>query len=256
MSDFSARRRIAGRLLLGAAAVVALPLTASVSYAAVEADVQDVPLPPSAPAAPLPPAAPAAPLPPDAPEAPEEVRVFKFVHRGADGDVAAKDGEDVHVFRFRREGDGPMPDGERHIFRFENDRELTAEQKQRFEEMAKRYQGRDWEEFAEKQAEMAIRMAELHKTAPIVETDCDGDDKDTTTRSWTDKDGRQRIVICERNIERMAARSAEQALRGAAMGLRQARSSIASNRQIDAEIRDEILEDLDEEIQRIERGES
>jgi hypothetical protein len=37
--------------------------------------------------------------------------------------------------------------------------------------------------------------------------------------------------------------------------LRQARTAIATNRAIDDEVRREILEDLDEEIERIERGE-
>jgi len=57
--DASPRRRMAGRLLVGAGAL-ALPLTASISYAAVQADA----VAPALPAPPAPPAWPAAPQPP------------------------------------------------------------------------------------------------------------------------------------------------------------------------------------------------
>ncbi|WP_435417413.1 M56 family metallopeptidase [Parerythrobacter aurantius] len=67
MSDISARRRWAGRSLLLAGAL-ALPLTASVTYAE---DADLAPEAPEAPEAPLAPSAPAAPEAPEAPEPPE-----------------------------------------------------------------------------------------------------------------------------------------------------------------------------------------
>lgn len=74
MDQTNTKRRIAGKVLLGAA-VVALPMTASISYAASEAPL--APLPPVAtsaafapPAAPEAPGAPGAPAAPEAPEAP------------------------------------------------------------------------------------------------------------------------------------------------------------------------------------------
>ena len=56
MSDISPRRRLLGRLLLAGGAI-AVPLTASVSYAAAEAQtVEEIELPPSVAAPPPPPA--------------------------------------------------------------------------------------------------------------------------------------------------------------------------------------------------------
>lgn len=256
MSDISRRRRIAGRLLLGTAAI-ALPLTASVSYAAgtpdeiesvdVAPSVAAVPAPPAAPAAPLPPAAPLAPDAPVAPEAP----------------VAPKAEKNVQVFKIKRK-DGA--DGEQ-VFAIRADHKLSEAQRRKFEEMGKKFASEDWEKFAERQAKMAEKMAEsqaqwtirlrdmdkeiaahmasVEDHMPLVEERCD--DKGTTTREWTDDKGRKHIMICEREIQRVAMNSA-------AMGLRQARASIAANREMSADVRDEVLQELDAEIERIESG--
>lgn len=64
MDQPSPRRRLIGRLLIGAGAL-ALPLTASITYAAVSADAPEPPAPPAAPTAPEAPAAPEAPSAPD-----------------------------------------------------------------------------------------------------------------------------------------------------------------------------------------------
>lgn len=69
MSDPTPRRRMAGRALL-CAGLLALPLTASISYAASES-IAAVPQPPQPPEPPAPPAAPPVPVPPSAPDAPE-----------------------------------------------------------------------------------------------------------------------------------------------------------------------------------------
>ena len=92
MSDISTRRRWSGRLLIGASAL-ALPLTASISYAREEPLAPPAaPIAPSAPAALEAPLAPLPPLPPAAPSAGEGkhriVRVERIV--GEDGKVTER----------------------------------------------------------------------------------------------------------------------------------------------------------------------
>ena len=122
MSDISRRRRILGRLLFGAAAV-AVPLTASVSYAQSEPSaVEEVDVAPSVAAA------------PDAPEVRRDVRVIR-IDRDGDADSEAPEGEkDVFVYRLHRDGDAPLAEGERRMI-FREQRELSEEQRKRFEEM-------------------------------------------------------------------------------------------------------------------------
>lgn len=78
----SLRRQVAGKAGF-AAAVLALPLTATITYAEASAAVEEVPVPPSVaataevPEPPLPPAAPEAPLPPEAPAAPEVKEIMR-----------------------------------------------------------------------------------------------------------------------------------------------------------------------------------
>ena len=254
MSEVSRRRRLAGRMLLGTAAI-ALPLTASISYAAGQPErIESVELAPSAAAPPAPPAPPAAPLAPDAPAAPE-----------APAAPAAPAAPEVRVIKIQRSGDDG-DDGVPHVFVMRSDSSLTAEQRKHFDEMAKKLDSEDWADFAEKQAdmaekqaemaekraEMAEKMAEKHAAwveanMPVIEQRCD--DKGSTTKQWTDDKGRKHVMICERQIQRLANRSA-------AMGLRQARESIAHNPDISVDVRNEVLQELDAEISRIEREDS
>lgn len=97
MSDISKTRRWGGRAMLLAGAL-ALPLTASISYA------ETVPAPPVPPSAELPPAPPAPPAPPKAPTAP-----LAWTQEGGSGETAgtAEDGETerrVIIERDAREG--------------------------------------------------------------------------------------------------------------------------------------------------------
>ena len=73
-------------------------------------------------------------------------------------------------------------------------------------------------------------------------------DSDEPVSQSTLPDGRRRIVICERAIERMA----EGAVRQALGGLRQARNAIARNTEMSASVKAEVLDDLDQEIARLE----
>ncbi len=83
MSEPTKTNRLIGRLLIGAG-IIALPLTASVTYAA-----SDAPTPPP------PPAAPDAPTPPDAPDAPQvQTKVIMIHADGKHGDQAMMMGDD------------------------------------------------------------------------------------------------------------------------------------------------------------------
>lgn len=239
MTEVSASRRRLGRGLLAGGAL-ALPLTASVSYAA---GAQDSPVQPVAVAAsdapPAPPVPPVSPRAPDAPEAPlppapphTEKRVFKLQH---DGDRS--DAEDL----------GP---GEHHMMVMRVDGPMSAEQKKHFEQMRKEWEkkgaewqkkGVEWQRMAREQRSFALAGV------PEVSTECDKAG-DNGTRSWTDDSGRQHVVVCERIIRR----NADMAEAQARMNFRSAREAIAHNNEISATVRDEVLAELDKEIARLE----
>ncbi|MCC6926925.1 M56 family metallopeptidase [Novosphingobium sp.] len=91
MTQPKSHERLLGRLLLGAA-VLALPLTASISYAA-----QDAPEPPAPPAAPAAPEAPAA---PDAPKIQKTTKIMIVDH----SDGAGHDDKTLHTRVIERGG--------------------------------------------------------------------------------------------------------------------------------------------------------
>ncbi|MXP40877.1 hypothetical protein GRI75_04360 [Altererythrobacter soli] len=226
ISDISPRRRLLGRLLLAGGAIT-VPMTASISYAAAEVQpLEQVPLPPSAAAPPAPLAAPEAPEAPAAPEAPEapalsaaedKLRIRRIVRESAEGDHPRT----VRHVELRREP-------------------LSEEQRQRLEAMNEEMEDLR-KELAGKQVEMrahALAMAEVRHNVPEVVERCDSDEP---VSHVTLSDGRQRIVICARAIER-------QARDGARSGLRQARSAVARSTGMSASAKAEVLRDLDEEI--------
>ena len=237
MSDISPRRRLLGRLLLAGGAI-AVPLTASVSYAQSEPSaVEEVDVAPSVAAA------------PDAPEVRRDVRVVR-IDRDKDADSDAPEGEkDVFVYRLHRDGDAPLAEGERRMI-FREQRELSEEQRKRFEEMGKEWEkkGAEWAaragEFEALGREHEARALALAERMPRVIERCD-EGSEGVTETVDDK-GKRTIVICERRIERHAKL-------GALSGLRGARAMIAGNRELSAEVRNEILQELDSEIERIER---
>lgn len=265
MADVSRRRRLLGRSLLVAGGL-ALPLTATISYAQAEA--------PEAPRAPAAPEAPEAPLAPDGPVLHRMVVVD--IEGGADPDdpslhtrTVESDGRTIVLKTDRELSDAearerveralrtmpridvavappappaptapPAPAG-----RFE----WSEEQEAAFEK-----QWEDWGEQMEKwgeefgkahaaQAEAHARQVEvLARVAPEVVESCAGEPA-TVTRHERTSDGRQRIVICQRVAKRQAL-----------AGLRNARNTIARDRNIDPDVRDDVLDDLDSEIERIE----
>ncbi|WP_095011184.1 M56 family metallopeptidase [Tsuneonella mangrovi] len=231
MTEISRRRRIAGRLLVATAAL-ALPLTASFSYA--EAQVNDPPAPPPAPAAPAAPAAPEAPPAPElvptpptppappevapAPEAPQaakvhEVRKIVFVD---------KDGK-------RQEWDSKKFDQEMQKMQIE----LKNHNVDRREIEIQVRQARADAEQARADADQAMREAMADQK--VFMADCNG-----KQQTWTDKDGRKVERIC---IKQVMASALE--------GIRQAREEIANDNDMSDSVRKQVLESLDREIARM-----
>jgi bla regulator protein BlaR1 len=243
MSEITPRRRWLGRGLVALGAL-ALPLTASISYSTASAQASEPPAPPASPLPPGAPSAPDAPLAPAAPAAAEEQQVRTFVLRreGTDGEPV------VRQFTLRRDGDAPLPPMPPSVpefqFRaFEHGEAHDPEFEARMEEF-----GREMAEWAEQYAaEMdgqALAWAEAGRNAPEVVESCDPADR----RATVTPNGRPRVVLCQREIR-------NHAVAGARAGLRGARAAIAGNREMSAEVRDEILRDLDTEIGRLEREE-
>ncbi|MCP5396547.1 MAG: hypothetical protein H6918_07430 [Sphingomonadaceae bacterium] len=235
MSDISPRRRFAGKALL-AGAVIALPLTASISYAEDAAPV--APLAPSAPAVP---AAPAAPQPPAAPVAPA-----LWTQVAAE---APEDGEKrVVVIKVEDQqddgADEKRMDRREHRIVLKNGEKLSAEQRA---ELEKEY-GIDIdaiEKDAKAEAKMAqreVRVARMEfrgkdGAKPIkimVRCESDGDDM---VNEWVDEDGNKHIAICKTQV-------AAQAL----AGLKEARKAIANDLKLEADVRAKALQAIDEKI--------
>ena len=250
MSDITRRRRWLGHGLIAGGAL-ALPLTASISYSA----TAQVPEPPSPPAElPGPPAAPAAPLPPAAPEAGER-QVQTFVLR-REGGAESERPATVRRFSLQRDGDlpavapvppvppaPPMPSFEFHGWANPEDPEFEARMEEfgrQMEEWGKKFgeeYARHWEQWGEQQREQALALADRQRGQAMAQAERQREQ----ALAQADRQREQALALAAR--QRTAARSS----------LRQARDSIARNRVISEDVRTEILEDLDREIERIER---
>ncbi len=230
MSERSHRRRWFGRSLIGASAL-ALPLTASISYAAAETRFSS-PLPP---APPQPVAAPVAPLPP-APAEALAAGEFSAVAHADNGRLLPLSTPAVPSPPAPPLPPvpplPPMPQAEvqgvspHHPEFAERMEEFGRAMEEWGEALGKRYaaQAEAWAEAAE-------------RNAPEVVESCDPNVR-LEARS---QDGRPRVVICRRDVQ-LAASS----------GLRSARVAIAGNGHISADIRAQIVEDLDRQIARME----
>lgn len=238
MTDMSTRRRWAGRGML-AAALVALPLTASISYA--ESTAPLPPAPPAAPPATEVPQAPSAPDAPAAPEAPEAPSHWE-VHTDSsapDADGARKvivireekvDGDGkrkVQVSRYTTSTEGEYPDKEEMA-------KMMAEVRRELADADK--------EVAEAMEEHRIALAmvkdgEGHPT--VVEVKCDGKDRSS---DWTTKDGKWVIKICKTQI-----------MASAVTGLREARAELARDGELPDNVRAEVLRELDAKIKEWEK---
>jgi len=237
---------------LFAALVIAVPATATVSYAAVETP-QDAPLPPAPPAAAVPPAVPAAPeapqppalpampgapeppqapqppVPPAPPAAPEgldrqtRIEIRKTVTR--DADQARAEGEQA-----RAEGERMRADAER---------------------MAREAMARA------PQVEQQVSADGKRRTIRIVTRTEDGKshvEKLMTLDNSCPADSQEARSQASANGTQVAVRICTGKPASVARALRSARASIASDRNLDAEVRADILSDLDQQIAEADRN--
>lgn len=249
MSDISPRRRLLGRALV-AGGLLALPLTASISYASPEA--------------------PEVAAEEAQPEAIKRKQVIIIDHPdGASPDDASlhtktitRDGktivfksseplDDAEVERriataeasraeaeamFEREG--AVRDERRIVMRHETDlseaerARLRAELSQSMKEMEiDLAEARDMQRLA-----MIEMRRELDGELSRIDIDC----KDSAARTGKHKDGKNVMVLCRTNV-----------MASALVGLRQAREEIARDKDITGEARAEVLRALDEQIARL-----
>ena len=245
MSDLSPRRRMAGRALLGAG-LLALPLTASISYAASESapEVAEPPAPPAPPAAPD---APEPPLPPEAPEAPEpptvivlggeaagDTEVTERVWTDADGKerrlrMVFRAAPDAQVLARRIEG-APAGDPAEHEEMMAALREGLAEADRALADLP----GTIAEAMASADAANAAAGA---MPRVIVKQECKPGSEEVS--ETTTRNGTQVISICQKRVFVSARR-----------GLEEARAEIANDKDIPEDTRKEILKTLDRQIAR------
>ncbi len=273
MNDVSPRRRLASRLTIGAA-VIALPLTATISYAAADAEA---PLPPLALAPPAPPQAPGAPRPPEAPLAPEAEQVElqqELAEVEREIDEVQDELREVEV-EVRRELDEMAEHEEHRVVSARNLRALTAKERAEIKSALKvaKLEAREKarineaikarklsaEDRAEIHLALAESMKELHlqlgeqgelrksirlsiesakNGVPTVVTKCGTHHE--IGESEVGADGRTRIFVCESKVNKLALDS-----------VRDARKSIAKDKSLDAETKAEVLRSLDAEIAKL-----
>lgn len=242
MSQFSFRRRLAGRALL-AAGVLALPLTASITYAASEA-AQIAPEPPAPPA---PPSAPDAPTPPEAPEAPKVMMIIDtetgtVVDGEGDANVVVtervergEDGKERKVRIVRRLAPGQTELSEAEQAEMEKElREGLAEADKALADMPRILE----EALAEAEVARGEAAKAGAKARVVVRRHCRPGSTESA-ETTQNADGTSTVLVCERH-----------AYASARSGLQEARDEIAANRDIPEETRKRILKELDSAIAR------
>ncbi|OZA93079.1 MAG: hypothetical protein B7X57_06200 [Erythrobacter sp. 34-65-8] len=233
MTDISPRRRLLGRLLL-AGGLLALPLTASISYA--EGN--------QAPAAPLVGLVPAAPVASDAPAAPLLLQ--------AGGEIAAEAPEDserverkVIVIK-RKDGEsdsqrapGVSLDENRRIIILDG-KGLSEEERARLHTELDGKMLKMEGDLAEARKDRRIAMIEMRRSVGEEMSRIDVDCKDAAGQGgWQEKDGRKVMVLCRTNVTASAS---------VLSGLREAREALARDQNLTGEVRAEVLKALDDQI--------
>ncbi|VWX55078.1 M56 family metallopeptidase [Novosphingobium sp. 9U] len=260
-NDVPERHRLLGRSLF-AVSIVAVPLTASVTYAAQEAE--DSVLEPAVPASAVDPQAFVAPVTPQAgvTERTASTQGDEGRHRWVQQEAVTRDGTTVHVTSHRPLSEQELERTIENSRRVEADAARVEREAERFSRQAERDAAR-----AERDAERQTRVALAQ--APKVMQSVSADGKVQTLRIVTPaRPGRPQftrtMVIdgnCPAGQQRYARAEADGAVaeshvctgapdtsRHVAIALRQARASVAANPHISAEVRSEILRDMDEEI--------
>jgi beta-lactamase regulating signal transducer with metallopeptidase domain len=262
MSDLSPRRRMAGRALLGAG-LLAIPLTASVSYAATETGADaavQAPEPPAPPAPPSPPGGPDLPPLPPPPGEPGMIIVDTrtgTVTTGGEGDEQVTervwrdaDGKENRVKMVFRGGPGGGFGGadpevtERRIKALRSaskaEREAAIAELQA-EAEAQKARREAWRAMAGRpDGHIAMLRAPMPPMLPrvMVVSGCNpGSGEMVETKEA--KDGKQIITICQTRIDDTAR-----------AGLETARAEIAKDASIPEETRKTVLDTLDAQIAR------
>ncbi|MEL7519393.1 MAG: M56 family metallopeptidase, partial [Pseudomonadota bacterium] len=263
-------RKMASRLMLGTA-VLALPLTASVTYA--ESLAPEPPAPPavSAIAPPAPPAPPlnalvqAVPEAPEAPEAPEppipplgkakekglsiitidpETDETKSIGTGAQSSkIKIKDKDVTVISSYVDDDDKKTKSRYRKVKVINKGERLSDEEREEIMREVREGLAEADRELREVQIELRdIQESEewaayaKAKGRTVVRMSCDSQSKDVATTT-TNADGSTEVMICQ---SRVMAHALE--------GLEQARAAIAENREIQGKMRKEILSELDQQI--------
>ncbi|XUU60139.1 M56 family metallopeptidase [Erythrobacter sp. HA6-11] len=277
MSQHTSQRRKTGAVLL-AGALIALPLTATVSYAegqsVEEAFAEEAVTPPAPPA---PPEAPGAPTPP-APPAPPEVGVDVDVEMDADGNATktknvyrtvsvyrSDDGEVKQIKRSVRMKGGNISDEEKRTIEMRVERAhkdamdahkasdkahaKAHKEAMRAHKEAAKANARAHKEMRIALAESVDARAEAERAIKEVRLELEGSEGGRTTVEMkcegdeiasekTREDGTNVVMICKSKVMAEALK-----------GLKQARAEIAKNSEMDAETRKEVLRSLDEQIE-------
>lgn len=283
MSDLSPRRRTAGRALLGAG-LLAIPLTASVSYAATEAasaaaaEAPQAPEPPAPP--PPPPGGPEAPLPPPPPPPPGVIMIDTrtgTVTGAGEGEGA---GDAQVTEQVWRDADGK----ERRMKIVMRGGPGHAGAPEHRAQMQKHFEALRSDDKAEREAAIAALRAELdagrargdvmmfrrHLGEPgagpmppmppmppvMVMSGCTPGSSEMVETS-EDKEGRQKVVICHKRIADASRAGMEEARAGLAearAGLEEARAEIARDKDLSEATRQQVLRTLDNQIERLKRS--
>ncbi|OBX20394.1 hypothetical protein A9995_01350 [Erythrobacter sp. QSSC1-22B] len=252
MADISPRRRFAGRAGI-AAALLALPLTATVSYSQVTAPSE----PPAARGTPAAPEAPAAPPIPDV-GVEQEFTAIEQGFREAERGLETAETEMLEIERSIETTDGQSVVNQRISWNGKNWSELTPAERKAARQHLRETRAqpaedgelrremeqlrRDLAENGQMRRDISIAVAEANAAAaqaraeaPRIVMAC----KDSTNYVTTQQnaDGGTTMYVCEANAEKLAL--------GA---LRTARSALATGRNLTPETRTEALRSIDEEI--------
>ena len=247
MTEISPRRRFTSRaLLLGGA--LALPLTASITYAESIGEQASLPEPPAPPAAPAAPTAPGAPQPPAPLEMDDQTRAelaeMEQELEEVQDEVAEVEREIVRdeqrqVLRVRRSGSAK--DGEKRferVIRFgklDLDPADRAAMEKRIEEFRAKYGEVEFDAEA-----VRARVEAVMASSPKVVMGCLDGQKDTVA-TRIDADGRKTTVVCQSNAFSMARNS-----------IMMARSAIARDPSLSDAARAEALRSMDEALAEVE----
>ncbi len=250
MTNTSRTRRIAGRALLGVWAL-ALPLTASISYA--ESQAADAPpAPPATPApaapqvnVPSPPAPPVPPSPdvaptPPAPPAPAVTILKVDPDTGETREIDVDTDEDVTVV-VKRDDNGKTVSRYKKVTITNNGQKLSEEERREILAEVRESLAEADHELGRIPQAIKLAMAEVHEAEgqmgrTVIKMECSSSSDDVATTT-TDENGVTTTMICQ---SRVMAHALE--------GLKDARKAILKSPNLDKSMRKDIVKELDRQI--------